>query len=118
MALEPGNPTPQPAGAGLAPAVAASAQPAAAAAGASGASSAVPRPSGQRTIRHPDAPSAKPRRRANPRLRRLVMLVVWAAILFLMVAAALMLSAWLTGFTLEGGFPDVMGMIGWIRAHY
>ena len=63
-------------------------------------------------------PETNPRRRRSRLLGRLVVSAVWVAILCMTVIAALMISAWITGFRLESGFPDVLGMIDWIRANY
>jgi hypothetical protein len=51
-------------------------------------------------------------------LRGIVMFVVWIVVIAAMVVAALMISAWLTGFKYENGFPDMFGMIEWIRQNY
>jgi len=69
------------------------------------------------TVRSHDA-AARPRRRRRSWPSRLVSAAIWLVVVCLTVTAALMISAWLTGFRLENGLPDVMAMLGWIRANY
>ncbi|MCL2632299.1 MAG: hypothetical protein FWD45_04355 [Coriobacteriia bacterium] len=56
-------------------------------------------------------------KRKSSKLRRIVMPVVWVAVIFSMVILALMISAWLTGFRTAGGAPDIFAMITWIKAN-
>jgi len=63
-------------------------------------------------------PVAPRRRRRNRLPGRIIRFIVWIVVVVVMIYLALMIAAWLTGFTDASGFPNVAGMIDWIRVNY
>ena len=49
---------------------------------------------------------------------RPVRILIWMATIVVVVLLSLLASAWISGFRLANGLPDVVAMVRWILANY